>query len=116
MNGICHMEIPSKDFEKAKKFYGHLFNWEFTEMKEWNYLLFKTPAGLGGGFDKSYDVSSKPGIVFYVEVDDIDSTIRKAEGLGAKCIKAKSQISPEYGYMAFINDLDGNHIGLWSQK
>jgi predicted enzyme related to lactoylglutathione lyase len=116
MNGICHMEIPSKDFEKAKKFYGQLFKWEFTEMKEWNYLLFKAPDGIGGGFDHSYDISTKPGMVFYLEVDDIDATIKKAEGIGGKCIKAKSLISPEIGFMAFISDLEGNQIGLWGKK
>ena len=116
MNGVCHLEIPSKDFEKARKFYGDLFGWTFNEMKEWNYMMFKAPDGIGGGFDKSYDISSKPGIVFYIEVEDIEATIKKAESLGGKCIKPKTQISPDYGYLAFLGDLDGNHIGLWSKK
>jgi predicted enzyme related to lactoylglutathione lyase len=116
MNGICHIEIPAKDFEKAKKFYGDLFNWEFTEIKEWNYLLFKAPDGIAGGFDKRYEISAKPGIVLYIEVADIDAAINKAESLGGKCIKPKTQISPEYGYMAFVSDLDDNHIGLWCKK
>jgi predicted enzyme related to lactoylglutathione lyase len=116
MNGVCHLEIPAKDFEKVKKFYGAMFNWEFTEMKDWNYLLFKAPDGVGGGFDKSYDISAKPGIVFYIEVDDIDSSLKKAESLGGKCIKPKTQISPEFGYLAFVSDLDGNHIGLWCKQ
>jgi predicted enzyme related to lactoylglutathione lyase len=116
MNGICHMDIPTRDFEKAKKFYGELFNWEFTEMKEWDYMLFKAPDGVGGGFDKSYEISSKPGVLFYVEVDDIDGIIKKAQGLGGKSVREKTQISPDYGYMAVIGDLEGNQLGLWSKK
>lgn len=116
MNGICHMEIPSKDFEKAKKFYGDVFGWKFNEMEGMDYLLYEAPSGVSGGFDHSYDIASKPGFVFYIEVENIDATIKKAEEIGGKCAKAKTQISPEHGYMAYVNDLEGNLIGLWSKN
>ena len=116
MNGICHVEIPSKDYAKARKFYGELFNWEFQEMGEMSYMTFKPSAGPGGGFDKTLEPASNPGISVYVEVDDIEGIIKKAEGMGAKCLKEKTQISPEWGYYAFIADLEGNKIGLWSQN
>jgi predicted enzyme related to lactoylglutathione lyase len=116
MNGICHFEIPSKDFEKAKTFYGEVFGWKFNEMKEMNYMVFEAPSGVCGGFDHSYEIASKPGFAFYIEVANIDDTIKKAEGIGGKCAREKTQISPDYGYMAFINDLEGNLIGLWSKN
>lgn len=116
MNGICHIEIPSKDFDKAKKFYGEVFGWECNLMGEMNYLTYKAPDGPGGGFDKSLEPASKPGISIYIEVESIEATIEKAEGLGGKCVKGKTQISPEYGYYAILTDLEGNQIGLWAQK
>lgn len=116
MHGVCHMDIPSRDFEKAKKFYGELFNWKFNLVEEWKYMLFETPEGIGGGFDQSLDLAIKPGFIFYVEVEDVAATLDKAEKLGGKIIKQKTQISPEYGYLGLAADLEGNQVGLWSKK
>lgn len=116
MNGICHVEIPSKDFDKAKKFYGEVFGWECALMGEMDYMTFKPPDGVGGGFDKVLEIAPKPGISIYIEVEDIEATIKKAEGLGGKCTKEKTQITPEYGYYAFLTDLEGNQIGLWAKS
>lgn len=116
MHSINYIEIPSKDFEKSKKFYGDIFGWQFDYMKEADYLSFKTPDGLGGGFDKHYDISAKPGIIFYIEVEDIPATLSKVEKSGGKTVKGKTQISPEHGYYAFVKDVHGNQIGVWSKK
>ncbi len=116
MNGFCHIELPSKDFEKAKKFYGDLFSWEFDLMKEMDYMLFKAPDGVGGGFSKNLKTADKPGILLYIEVEDIEATIKKGGELGGKTIKEKTQISPEHGYIASITDLEGNQIGLWAKN
>ncbi|OQX92767.1 MAG: hypothetical protein B6D58_01335 [candidate division Zixibacteria bacterium 4484_95] len=116
MNGICHIEIPSKDFGKAKKFYGNVFNWQFDEAKEMNFLTFKTPDGVNGGFSRTLEIAQKPGIVFYIEVASIDETIKKTEEVGGKCSVGKTQISSEFGYFAMLSDLEGNTIGLWSKN
>lgn len=116
MNGFCHIEIPSADFEKAKKFYGDLFNWKFEAMPGADYLLFTPPDGVGGGFSKGYEFVKKPGILLLIEVEDIDGTIKKAEGIGGNCIKGKTQITPEYGYYAILSDLEGNQIGIWGRN
>jgi len=116
MHGICHVEIPSKDFEKAKKFYGGLFGWECQILAEMNYMMFKPQDGPGGGFDKSLEIAAKPTISIYIEVEDIEAAIKKAKGLGGKCLKGRTEISPEYGYYAFLSDLEGNRIGIWGKK
>ena len=116
MNGICHIEIPSRDFDKAKKFYGELFGWEFNLMGDMDYMTFKPPDGPGGGFDKSREVSPQSGIALYVEVESIETIIEKARGLGGKCVKDKTQITPEYGYYAVLTDLENNQVCLWAQK
>lgn len=115
MNGICHIEIPSKDFEKAKKFYGELFVWKFQEMEGMDYMLFNPSDGIGGGFSKGADFVEKPGTLIYVEIESIEDTIAKAEGLGGTTVMGKTQISPEHGYIAVLTDLEGNQIGLWTK-
>jgi predicted enzyme related to lactoylglutathione lyase len=116
MNGICHIEIPSKDFEKAKKFYGDVFGWEFQMMGEMDYMTFKPPDGPGGGFDKSLEIASKPNLHIYIEVDNIDAALKKVEGAGGTTVKEKTQITPEYGYFAIFSDLEGNKISIWGQN
>ncbi|GAF82394.1 unnamed protein product [marine sediment metagenome] len=116
MNSICHIEIPSNDFDKVRKYYGDIFNWQFDYMKEMDYLVFKAPEGLNGGFSKGYAIADKPGILFYIDVEDIEATIKKAEELGGETIKGKTQISPEIGYFALLADLEGNQIGLWAKS
>lgn len=49
--GICHLEIPVLDFERAKGFYGDVFGWTFQDAMP-GYVLFFTRAqrhGLSGG-------------------------------------------------------------------
>ncbi|MCD6162263.1 MAG: VOC family protein [candidate division Zixibacteria bacterium] len=116
MNGICHIEIPSKDFEKAKRFYGDVFNWKFQDITEMSYMTFMAPDGVNGGFTKKFAIASNPGIVFYIEVEDIPAAIKKSEKAGGNTLVAKTEISSEFGYFAFINDLEGNRIGLWAKK
>ena len=116
MNNFCHIEIPSKDFEKAKKFYGDVFSWKFEEIKEMNYLTFKAPEGISGGFTGESEINSKPGILLYIEIENMEGTIKKAEETGGATVVGKTQISPDFGYFAHIKDLEGNVIGLWSKN
>lgn len=50
--------------------------------------------------------------IFYVNVDDIDVYLAKAESMGAKTLVPKVDI-PNYGSVAWISDPDGNTVGLW---
>jgi uncharacterized protein len=116
MNSICHIEIPAKNYANSKKFYGELFGWTFEEYKEMNYLIFKAPEGVSGGFTVEYQSAQKPGMVMYIEVGDIEATIEKAEKLGGKCATGKTLIAPNMGYIAQLIDLDGNQVGLWAKN
>ena len=116
MNGICHIEIPSKDFDKARTFYGDVFGWKFKEMKEMNYLTFEAPDGINGGFTNEAEPATKPGILIYIEVEDIMATIKKCGDVGGATVVGKTQISPDFGYFAMLKDLEGNQIGLWAKN
>jgi uncharacterized protein len=114
MNGICHIEIPCTDFEKAKNFYGGIFGWEIQVIPEMDYAMFKAPDGIGGGFSKQLKVSDS-GILFYIEVEDIEVALKKAESAGGQIVKEKTQISPEIGYFGIFADSENNIMGLWSK-
>ena len=113
MNGLAYFEIPSNDLEKADRFYSQLFGWK-CELSGDKYLMFSNPDGPDGGFAKGMEIHTK-GINIYIEVENLAQTIEKAVELGGKCLKPKTEISPDNGYYAFIEDLEGNKIGLWGK-
>lgn len=116
MNGICHVEIPCTDLDRAGKFYTDVFGWEVTPMQGMNYSIFKAPDGVGGGLSTEAKVTEKPGVYIYIEVEDIDATLKKIEENGGKGTHPKTQVSPEHGYYAAFTDVEGNGIGLWSKQ
>ncbi len=119
-NRIGWFEIHVHDFEKAKEFYGKLFNWEFklsqgSKSHYWN--IFTGEGSVGGGFMKK----EKPeqdghSVILYVETDDIEATLKKASELGGKIHTPKTLINENAGYFALFNDNDGNLLGLWSKN
>jgi predicted enzyme related to lactoylglutathione lyase len=114
MHGVCHIEIPSKDMEKTGKFYADVFGWENQAYPEMDYMMFKPGDGVGGGYDNAGTPLETGGITLYIEVEDIDATLKKIDECGGKTIKPKYEI-PNVGFIAFFADVDGNRMGLWSK-
>ena len=114
MHGICHIEIPAKDYARAGKFYADVFGWGLDDIPAMDYMMFKPPDGIAGGFDKTLDIASTGGVTLYIEVEDIDAILKKIESHGGKTIKPKSAI-PGVGHIAYFADIEGNRMGLWSK-
>ena len=113
-NTLCHFEIPSTDFARSKDFYEALFGWRVQILTEMNYAIFDAEDGIGGGFNLM-EKFSNDGIQAYIQVDDIPATLARAEELGGKVLKPKTEIGESNGYYAFFKDICGAQIGLWSQ-
>ena len=65
-----------------------------------------------GGFHKA---SLTEGPLIYLNGNpDVQVVMDKVEAAGGKVMVPKTQISPEYGYMAVFVDTEGNRIGLHS--
>lgn len=116
MNGICHVEFPCKDLEKIGKFYAAVFGWEVSAIPEMNYATYKAPDGPGGGFNNQIEITVKPGVLVYIEVEDIEDTLKAVEENGGGKVRPKTQISPEHGYIAIFKDIEGNSVGLWAKS
>jgi hypothetical protein len=114
-NIICHLEIPTTDVKKSGEFYRKLFDWKIDYSFGKDYAIFSTGEGqLGGGLDRRDKIT--PGnIIIYILVDDVDAMLAKAEKLGAKKVKEKTEI-PNVGWFGLFTDLDGNIIGLFTPR
>ncbi len=114
MNGICHIEIPSVNLDRVSKFYGTVFGWESNYVKEMDYSMWKAPQGVNGGFSKQLKAAPKDsGVLFYIEVTDIEVSLKNIETSGGKMVRAKTSI-PGIGHFAIFKDTEENDIGLFS--
>ncbi len=107
---IKHIEIAGLDGYKLQDFYGKLFGWGMTrrEVGGFDYHDAEIPGELTAGI--RHEPKSGPEVVIYVEVDDLQSSIEKAESLGGSL-----RIPPtQYGDLRFalIKDPEGNPLGL----
>jgi predicted enzyme related to lactoylglutathione lyase len=90
-----------------------LFGWEF---KAWgdDYMLFDLPEGPDGGIMKVDKVETGKSPYIYIEVDEIESYLKKAKKLGGGVDKPKTEI-PEVGWYAHLTDPDGNIVGIFQE-
>ena len=122
-NRIVHFEIQVDDFERAKKFYGDVFGWEFMVwMQEPLYVGVMTAPkdskepGINGGMLKRPCPAPAPGQglnahVCTVQVDNFDEIAKKIEAAGGKVAMPKYDIM-NMAWQGYFIDTEGNTFGV----
>jgi uncharacterized protein len=112
---ISHIEIPAPDLDRACQFYETVFGWKIIRSEDFpDYPMFQDGSGkAGGGFVSTAQPSTKPGILPYINVDDIESSLAKIGGEGGATVTGKTEIAPGVGHIAVFTDPAGNQIGLF---
>jgi len=122
-NAISWFEIPTTDLDRAQKFYETIFATSLIPLDLQNLRMRMFPiedqmSGIGGALCHNkdfYKPSSTDGPLIYLNGNpDVQSVLDRVEAAGGKVLVPKTQISPEYGYMAVIIDTEGNRIALHS--
>jgi predicted enzyme related to lactoylglutathione lyase len=108
-----HIEIPYDDEERAKRFYGGVFGWTFSQVEGFDaYDLFTSgPGGLGGALGKRGESAGET-TRNYILVDDIEAASAKVTELGGTITLPKSEI-PGQGWYAAGTDSEGNPLSLY---
>lgn len=75
---VTYFELPGKDIEATRTFWGSLFGWEFREGNQPGYSMIEGPTPLGG---TPHDDASKHPRIFFA-VDDIDAAVARVRELG----------------------------------
>ena len=110
-NPVIHFEIGGRDAPALQEFYRNLFEWEIDAENPMDYAFVNTgEGGLNGGIHQPAE--QPPYITVYVQVDDVQAYLDKAEALGGKTVLPLTSI-PDVGQMAWLQDPEGNKIGLW---
>ncbi len=110
-NPVVHFEIMARgDRARSQKFYSDLFDWHVQPEDDMNYGVVDTHAegGIGGGIsgDGAYS-----GVTVYVQVDDLQKFLDKAESLGGKTVMPPMEV-PGVVTLAMFSDPEGNVIGM----
>ena len=122
-NAISWFEIGTTDMERATKFYETIFNIKLAPLDLPNIKMRMFPLDdmmtqVGGALVDSggfHKPSATDGPLIYLNGNpDVQQVLDKVEAAGGKIMVPKTEISPEYGFMAVIIDTEGNRIGLHS--
>jgi len=122
-SAISWFEIPTTDLDRAQKFYETIFETQLFPMEMPNFKMRMFPIenpmeGVGGALVHTqgfYQSSETAGVLIYLNGNpDVQNILNRVEAAGGKIVVPKTEISPEYGYMAVIVDTEGNRIGLHS--
>ena len=121
-HAISWFEIPTSDIDRAQKFYETIFDMQMIPLDNPHIKMRLFPIenmeNVGGSivFNKDfYKPSATDGPLVYLNANpDVQIILDRIEAVGGKIAVPKTQISPEYGYMAIFIDSEGNRVGLHS--
>lgn len=121
-NAISWFEIAATDINRAQRFYEAIFEIKMRalDLPQIKMRMFpiEDPMGVGGAVVESggfHRPSASDGVLIYLNGNpDVQQVLDRVEAAGGKIVVPKTEISPEYGFMAVIMDTEGNRIGLHS--
>lgn len=119
-NALNWFEIPTVDFERARKFYSDIFAVEMGETWDMGGLKMSSfPYEMGSSKVSGAVVHgpqhkpSKEGVIVYLNANpEIQKVIDRIEKAGGKVVMPKTQVTPEIGYMCMFIDSEGNMMAL----
>ena len=123
-HAINWFEIPVADFDRAKKFYESIFNYQMPENQmgpaRMGFLLYDFQNGGRGGaivHNPDFYTPSANGTLVYLNCEpDLQPVLDRVEGAGGKVKKPKTEVGPGLGFWALIEDCEGNRVALHSMK
>ncbi|MDF3029006.1 MAG: glyoxalase [Fluviicola sp.] len=121
VNSINWFEIPVKDFNRAKAFYGTLFGAEIQEMPHPDFKYGILPCdmqnGVGGAIVQGdgFEPSMTGSVIYLNGGDDLSGPLSRIESAGGKILMPKTSIGNN-GFMAHFVDTEGNKMALHSMN
>lgn len=113
----CHIDVPTRDRERARRFYAEVFGWQLQDYPGTGYTGITTSedgilSGLGSLAEEVGHSSDSPGPVPYIRPGDFDATLAAIQRAGGEVLIPRTDVHG-YGWFAHFRDPEGNVIGLW---
>jgi uncharacterized protein len=107
---IVHFEIPAEDTQRAREFWGSLFNLDFQSYDgPVEYHMFANDDQTGGAVYPQQ--AGETGLITYFAVDDIEAASDKIRQLGGQA-EGKEPV-PGMGWYVRAQDTERNAFSLW---
>ncbi len=121
-HAISWFEIPTEEIDRAQKFYETIFDMQMiplnTPQIQMRMFPIENMMNVGGALTNNkafYKPSATEGVLLYLNGNpDVQIILDRIAAAGGTILVPKTQISPEYGYMAVFLDTEGNRIALHS--
>lgn len=121
-NAINWFEIPTRDMDKAVRFYEATFATKlqretFGGMPHAMFPVEKMETSVTGAIVAAPHLTPGAGgvLIYLNAADGVRATLGRARSAGAAEIMPHTAIGP-HGFIAVVKDPDGNHVGLHSMK
>jgi len=111
---ICYLEIPSMDIAGSADFYKRVFGWNIRQRGDGHTAFDDTTGEVSGSWVAGRPPATKPGLLFYVMVDDVASILDLIVASGGKIVQPIGAAAPEI--TARFTDPAGNVIGLYQHR
>ncbi len=115
---VVYFEIGAKNAEKVTEFYRDLFGWDISPLGPASaagtpiWSVQNEEGGIHGGIIQTDENMPPNYVMFYVQSEDIQADLDKAERLGGKAVGPCMDIPGGRGQIGIFMDPDGNVIGL----
>jgi len=111
---ICYLEIPSTDIAQSADFYKRVFGWNIRQRGDGHTAFDDTTGEVSGSWVLGRPPATKPGLLFYVMVDDVTAILDIIIASGGKIVQPIGADAPEI--TARFTDPAGNVIGLYQHR
>jgi hypothetical protein len=112
---VVHAEIRSADPNATREFYSDLFGWKVASEGVFPGYTFIDTGSEGGPY---VAISPRQGredeVLFFVAVEDVPATLKKAEALGGTIVQPAQEV-PGTSFGVFA-DAQGHRVGVASNR
>ena len=111
---VCYIEIPAIDISRSVSFYKQVFGWKIRIRGD-GHMAFDDGVGeVSGTWVPDRKAMTEPGLLIYIMVDDINTTIDAVTANGGKIVQPVGMDAPEI--TARFSDPAGNVLGIFQER
>lgn len=111
---ICYLEIPALDIARSADFFKRVFGWNIRQRGDRNTAFDDITGEVSGSWVLGRPAASKPGLLFYVMVDNVAAILDLIVASGGRIVQPIGADAPEI--TARFTDPAGNVIGLYQHR
>ena len=111
MHRATHHPVTRAGADATPDFFVQLFGWTIDHRKPIRYTVEEVRTGEPSALILLEQDSPGASATFYVQVEDLEASVRQAEALGGALVTPPTPLE-EGGRFALVLDPQGHHVGL----